>query len=83
MAVAKTLGVTRQHLHRILAEASVTPDMALRLSKFCGNGPGLWLRMQQAHDLWHAERALRQVVAKIPTAKARGRELLVGFRCAN
>jgi hypothetical protein len=39
--------------------------------------------MQQAHDLWHAERALRQVVAKIPTAKARGRELLVGFRCAN
>jgi len=36
-----------------------------------GNGPDLWLRMQQAYDLWHAERALRKVVAKIPTAKAR------------
>jgi len=72
MAVAKKLGVTRQHLHRILAEkAPVTPDMALRLGKFCGNGPGFWLRMQQAYDLWHAERALRKVVAKIPTAKAR------------
>ena len=48
MAVAKKLGVTRQHLHRILAEkAPVTPDMALRLGKFCGNGPALWLRMQQ------------------------------------
>jgi antitoxin HigA-1 len=72
MLVAKKLGVTRQHLHRILAEkAPVTPGMALRLGKFCGNGPGLWLRMQQAYDLWHAERALRNVVAKIPTAKAR------------
>lgn len=26
--------------------------MALRLGRFCGNGPDLWLRMQQAHDLW-------------------------------
>ena len=70
MSVAKKLGVTRQHLHRILAEkAPVTPDMAVRLGKFCGNGPALWLRMQQAYDLWHAERALEKVVAKIPTAK--------------
>jgi len=70
MAVVKKLGVTRQHLHRILAEkAPVTPDMALRLGKFCGNGPALWLRMQQAYDLWHAERALRKVVATIPAAK--------------
>jgi addiction module HigA family antidote len=72
MTVAKKLGVTRQHLHRILAEkAPVTPEMAVRLGKFCGNGPGLWLRLQQAYDLWHAERALKKVVAKIPTAKAR------------
>jgi addiction module HigA family antidote len=74
MRVAKQLGVTRQHLHRVLAErAPVTPDMALRLGKFCGNGPGLWLRLQQAYDLWHAERALRKVVAKIPTAKVADR----------
>ena len=71
-AVAKKLGVTRQHLHRILAEkAPVSPDMALRLGKFCGNGPGLWLRLQQTYDLWHAERALKKQIAKIPTAKAR------------
>lgn len=72
MTVAKKLGVTRQHLHRILAEkAPVTPEMALRLGKFCGNGPGLWLRLQQAYDLWHAERALKKEIARIPTAKAR------------
>jgi addiction module HigA family antidote len=56
--MARKLGVTRQHLHRILAEkAAVSPEMAIRLGKFCGNGPELWLRMQQAYDLWHAERA--------------------------
>ena len=72
MTVAKKLGVTRQHLHRILAEkAPVTPEMAVRLGKFCGNGPGLWLRLQQTYDLWHAERALKKEIAKIPTAKAR------------
>jgi addiction module HigA family antidote len=72
MMVAKTLGVTRQQLHRIMAEkAPITPAMALRLGKFCGNGPGLWLRLQQAYDLWHAERALKKEIAKIPTAKAK------------
>jgi antitoxin HigA-1 len=72
MTVAKKLGVTRQHLHRVLAEkAAVTPEMALRLGKFCGNGPDLWLALQQSYDLWHAERALRKEVAKIPRAKAR------------
>jgi addiction module HigA family antidote len=45
---AKKLGVTRQHLHRILAEtAPVRAEMAIRLGKFCGNGPELWLRLQQ------------------------------------
>ncbi|MBM3347960.1 MAG: HigA family addiction module antidote protein [Betaproteobacteria bacterium] len=68
---AKALGISRQSLHAILREASaVTPEMAVRLGKFCGNGPGLWLRMQAAHDLWHAERRLRDEVARIPTAVA-------------
>ena len=66
---ARKLRVSRQTLHRILAGgAGVTPDMALRLGKFCGNGPGLWLRMQQAYDLWHAEQRLAKELAKIPTA---------------
>lgn len=72
LSAAKKLGVTRQHLHRILAEqAPVTPEMALRLGKFCGNGPNLWLAMQQAHDLWHAEKAMRKTLAKIEPAKER------------
>ena len=68
---AAELGVSRQMLHSILnGTAAVTPEMALRLGKFCGNGPGLWLRMQQARDLWEAERALADELKKIPTHRA-------------
>ncbi len=72
MSAAKKLGVSRQLLHRILAgQAPVTPEMALRLGKFCGNGPNIWLGMQQAYDLWHAEKAMSKTLAKIETAKER------------
>jgi addiction module HigA family antidote len=68
---AKNMRTSRQTLHRILAEkAAVTPEMAVRLGKFLGNGPGVWLRMQEAHDLWHAEQALQAELDKIPTAHA-------------
>jgi addiction module HigA family antidote len=70
--VARKLGVTRQHLYSFLAEkAQISPEMAIRLGKFCGNGPELWLRLQQAYDLWHAQRALKGEIARIPTAKPR------------
>jgi len=68
-AVARALGVSRQQVHRILAEtAPVTPEMALRLGKFCGNGPDLWLRMQANHDLWHARKALAKEIDRIERA---------------
>jgi addiction module HigA family antidote len=64
---ARQLRVTRQTLHRVLAgKSGVSPEMAVRLGKFCGNGPGLWLRMQQTFDLWHAEKSLRDELEKIP-----------------
>lgn len=64
---ARQLGVSRHMLHSILAERStVSPEMAVRLGRFCGNGAGFWLRMQTAYDLWHAERKLRDEIHKIP-----------------
>jgi len=68
---ADKLGVTRQTLHRIIARHAprpVTPEMAVRLGKLCGNGPRLWLNLQGAYDLWHAER--RVDTRKIPTLQA-------------
>jgi antitoxin HigA-1 len=35
--------------------------------KFAGNGPGLWLRMQQAYDLWYAENKMKAELSKIET----------------
>jgi addiction module HigA family antidote len=70
-AAAKQLGIARQTLHRIMAErAAVSPEMAVRLGKFCANGPGLWLRLQQTYDLWHAERRLAGAVARIPSHRS-------------
>jgi addiction module HigA family antidote len=70
-AAAKQLGIARQTLHRIMAErAAVSPEMAVRLGKFCANGPGVWLRLQQTYDLWHAERRLAGAVARIPSYRS-------------
>jgi antitoxin HigA-1 len=64
---ARQLGVSRQTLHRILKGThSITPEMALRLGKVFGNGPGLWLRMQQRYDLWRAKKRLGHIIDKIP-----------------
>lgn len=64
---ARQLRVTRQTLHRVLSgKSSVSPEMAVRLGRFCANGPMLWLRMQQTYDLWHAQRRLREELDKIP-----------------
>jgi addiction module HigA family antidote len=71
-AAARDLRISRQSLHAILAQrSSVSPEMAVRLGRFCGNGPDLWLRMQAAHDLWHAERKLRNEIEKIPALGGR------------
>lgn len=65
---ARRLGVSRQQLHRVLAcTHPITTEMALRIGKFAGNGPGLWLRMQQAYDLWFAEHRMAHELSKIKT----------------
>src|SRR5215510_867460 len=64
---ARQLGVSRQMLHSILGgRSAVSPEMAVRLGRFCNNGAGFWLRMQTAYDLWHAERKLEKELRKIP-----------------
>lgn len=57
--IARALGISRQTLYDILAEKQpVTAQMAVRLGTYLGNGPALWLNMQTAYDLWHAERSI-------------------------
>lgn len=64
--IARMLGISRQHLHDVLAERKpVSPEVAVRLAKLFGNAPLLWIRMQGAHDAWHAAREVD--VSGVPT----------------
>jgi antitoxin HigA-1 len=66
--IARLLGVSRQTLCDILEERQpVTPAMALRLGKLCGNGPELWLNLQKRYDLHRAQQELGEKIRKIPT----------------
>ena len=57
---ANRLGVSRRTVSELLHERRpVTPDMAIRLGKLLGNGPEIWLRMQQTLDLWELDRSQR------------------------
>jgi addiction module HigA family antidote len=69
--IARLLGISRQALYDIIAERQpVTPGMALRLGKLCGNGPELWINLQRSHDLAVAEHDLAAELKRIPTLTA-------------
>jgi len=69
--IARLLGISRQTLHAILNERQpVTPLMALKLGKLCGNGPELWLALQARYDLAKLGEENRAEIASIPTLAA-------------
>ena len=52
---AEQLGVSRVTLSRVInGRSAITAEMALRVGKWVGNGPDIWLRMQGQYDLWQA-----------------------------
>ena len=67
---ATALGVTRVSLSRVLnGKAGVSAEMAVRLGKWLGTGPEVWINMQAQYELWKAEQALKTLVRKIPKLK--------------
>ena len=53
-ALARALNVPPNRITAIIAAENpraVTPDTALRLSRYFGTTPQLWLNLQQAYDL--------------------------------
>jgi addiction module HigA family antidote len=68
---AKALGVSRQTVNELLRERrSVSPEMALRLSRLFGNSPDFWLNAQRAVDLWNAARTIGRKIEKISPLNA-------------
>jgi addiction module HigA family antidote len=57
--LAAKLGVSPSTLNRVLqGTSSISPEMALRLSKALGRSPESWLAMQDNHDLWKTRRTV-------------------------
>lgn len=53
--VAAALGISRKTLSQIInGRASVTADVALKLSKAFDTSPELWMNLQQTYTLWEA-----------------------------
>ncbi|MGB0384253.1 MAG: HigA family addiction module antitoxin [Ardenticatenaceae bacterium] len=60
--LAQILGVSRKTVSMIVNEhKSITPEMALRLSRaFPNSSPQSWLNLQRNYDLWQAEHNTHQ-----------------------
>lgn len=57
--LADRLRVSESAISRILnARSSITPTMALKLSKVIGRSPESWLAMQDNFDLWEARQKI-------------------------
>jgi len=72
-AAARQLGVTRVMLSNVLnGHASISPEMALRLQHWLGVERGgdaaVWLAMQGAYDLWHAQKKQKAALGKVARA---------------
>ena len=70
VAVAKALGISRQHLYDIMnARKPITAGTALRLGRYLGNGPDLWINLQARYDLAMAEREMAEDLKAIRPAE--------------
>lgn len=70
-SMAAALGVSRQTVKELLRERrSITPVMALRLSRLFGNSPEFWMNAQNAWDLWDSELHFRKELSQIQPLNA-------------
>lgn len=62
-ALARALNVPRPRLNEVVrGRRSVSTDTALRLARYFGTSPQLWIDLQARYDLEVAERALRRTI---------------------
>ena len=70
-SLATALGVSRQTANELIhCRRSVSPVMALRLSRLFGNSSAFWLNAQSNFDLWHAERRHSKELKNVVMLKA-------------
>ncbi len=71
-AVAKACGVPRTRIERIAREETpITADTALRLGRYFGMNPQVWINLQGDYEL---RRAQREIGAEIDRIRRLARE---------
>ena len=72
--VAAGIGVPYQRVNELVnGRRGVTPSTSLRLAKYLGTTPELWLNLQLRWDLFHAARDEASEIGRIKRAPRRGR----------
>jgi len=67
---ARSIGVTRQQLHNVIAgRSAVTPEMAVRFEKAFGSTADTWLRMQMNYDLAQVRQRNHEITVNRLTPK--------------
>ena len=57
--LAKNLHIARNTLYRLRkGDIGVTAEMAIKLGKAFNTTPQFWLNLQNAYDLWEAQRSM-------------------------
>ena len=66
-ALARTIRVPANRISQIVSgKRNVTADTALRLGRYFGTGPQIWLNLQQAYELDLARRQIEPEIETIP-----------------
>lgn len=70
-ALARTLGVPPNRISQIIAgKRAVSADTALRLARYFGTSPDLWMNLQKNYELDLARQQLGRAIRHIPQRPA-------------
>jgi antitoxin HigA-1 len=69
--LAREIGVPANRITQIIAgKRGITADTALRIGKWFGTGPRIWMNLQQTYDLDLASQQLADTLKSIKTREA-------------
>ena len=70
--LAKELGVPTNRLTQIIAgKRGISGDTALRLGKWFGTGPDIWMNLQKNYELRLTAQTMGDALGKIPSHRFR------------
>jgi addiction module HigA family antidote len=74
--LANKLGVPTNRITEIIrGKRGISGDTALRLGRWFGTGPDIWMNLQKNYELRLAEQAIGEGLQKIPQHQSKAKEM--------